>query len=217
MGNDPVNGVDPDGGKKFDQGINRKGDIVFDNGNNNGNVFLVNDGYTEKITSLDQLKANSSQLTSNWKWIGTELQMKDFIQSQLSFANASFTKVDIVQSFNEYEKPANAMEAQMGSLQFKDGKIIATPLGKGRGGLTVKNIPGSSNLILGDVYNVRSTLEHESRHQIQITRVTTFNKYKDYKYFIENDAVNSQMKGKWFNKSSIKYQNQVKAYPSQFK
>lgn len=41
------------------------------------------------------------------------------------------------------------MEAQMAPLAFKSGKVIASPFGKGKGELDVKNIPGSSNLILG--------------------------------------------------------------------
>ena len=57
----------------------------------------------------------------------------------------------------------------MGSVSMKDGKVIAQPLKDEDKGLSVNTKPGSKNIALGNVNNLRSTLEHESKHQTQIT------------------------------------------------
>jgi RHS repeat-associated protein len=205
MGNDPVNGIDPDGGTTFDQGINLKGEIVYDNGINNGNVFLVNEGYTEKITSLDQLISNSTQVVKEWVWQdNNRISILDFARLQTSFAypGMDFGKKE---NWSVRENPGKNGLAVSGSVTWgkKDGKGFVG-LSTDPRGVDITYNPGQKNLLLGNIYNLRSALSHEGFHLYQRTLIPSSGKYfdtvKDARNWVEKNAVKYQIGNKWWGK-----------------
>ena len=95
---------------------------------------------------------------------------------------------------------------------MKDGKVITQPLKEENKGLTVNNKPGSKNEALGNVNNLRSTLEHEDKHQTQIAKPTSFNSFKEYTNWKEHDASTKQINGKNFSQTTPEYKKKVYDY-----
>jgi len=62
-------------------GVDKDGNVVFDDGKNDGNLFLVNNGVKER-NNIGELKKNSTQLAKDNVWIGNEKQLVDYVQSQ---------------------------------------------------------------------------------------------------------------------------------------
>ncbi|ELR73394.1 hypothetical protein C900_04246 [Fulvivirga imtechensis AK7] len=168
MGNNPANGVDYDGGF-WDQGINSKGEIVYDNGINNGNVYLVNDGYSEPIQSLSQLKENSTQIVANNIWIGTESQLKNYVLSQFAFVDFAWPyAVRIKESLNQ----GFTMDTKK-LIKTSGSEVMLKPKAIEDFAFEIRYSTSQGNVILGNVYNVRNSLEHEKRHFI--TTLTMIN------------------------------------------
>lgn len=205
MGNDPVNGVDPDGGTTFDQGINSKGEVVYDNGINNGNIFLVNEGYNEKITSLDQLKANSTQVVNEWVWQeNSRISVMDFVGLQTKFAypGMDFGKKE---NWNIIERPGKNGLTALGAVTWgsKGGKGFVGLSDEARG-LDIIYNPGKKNIFFGNIYNLRSIISHEGFHFNQRTLIPSsgkyFDKVLDARNWVEKGAINYQRGNKWWGK-----------------
>ena len=211
MGNDPINGIDPDGGTTFDQGINSKGEIVFDNGINNGNVFLVNEGYNEKISSIDQLKANSLQVVKEWRWQeNSRISVIDFVKLQTKFA---YPGMDFGKNWAIISAPGrNGLTARGAVTQGSDGTV--RPSSEPRGVEIIYN-PGKRNLFFGNIYNLRSILSHEGFHFNQRSLIPSggkdFGTLKDANNWVEGEAINYQRGNKWWGKVNF----QSSTWPNQ--
>jgi RHS repeat-associated protein len=194
MGNNPINGVDTDGGWA-DQGVTSNGDVVFDNENNNGNVYLVNDDFLGKIGDLQTLIANSTQIVDNFNWIGSNDQMIDFVKSQFKFAGLD------VGSFDAFQTISGGGFRISGALYLAGGKVYVRP--EGTWDFNIKT--GSNQW--GNVYDVRNNLEHEFVHVnqfrdiISVGGVSVSNMIK-FVGKLEMDAVIGQILSDNFLKSS---------------
>ncbi len=75
--------------EKDNIGINKKGDVVYDDGKDDGNLFLVNDN-AGKINNLADLKNSSTQLSKDYKWVGSKEQLLNYVKSQWHHAEGGF-------------------------------------------------------------------------------------------------------------------------------
>ena len=170
MGN-PLNLIDPTGKGPENIGVDKKGNVVFDDGKDDGNLFLVNDG-TDKISSLDELKSNSIQLTKNNVWIGSDQQMVDYIKNQMSFVDNIDPNMFVKKDGNGLNisianRTKNGLEVSGLYIVGEDSKIkikVASEFGFG-----INYIPGSESLF--NPYDIRNLLSHEGRHMSQYLRI----------------------------------------------
>lgn len=161
MGNNPVSSVDPDGGETENQGIDKNGNIIFDDYEQDGNVFLLKDGFEGKVNNLDQLKANSTQIVKSNVFIGTDEQLGFLVKSQWQYAEGGFSGFVFT---NRFEVNGNAGKNSLSVAPFKSrgGKDILMATNEMY--FTINNIKGSENHILGNVYNIRNSIAHEKDH-----------------------------------------------------
>jgi hypothetical protein len=139
--------------------------------------------------------------------------LKDYVSDQAKNTGKDFGKITVTQDADG----KNEFSTAMGSVSFKDGKITAQPLKHENKSMAVNNKPGSKNELLGNVYNVRSVLEHEDRHQTQIAKPTSFKSFRDYANFKEYDASVHQINGKWFKHTTPAFQKLVYEYRDKHK
>lgn len=203
--NNPLRFIDPDG-MVPNQVVDSKGEVVFDDNKNDGNVFVLNNDKNKVDES--NLGNGTSQIVKENVWVGTESQLKDHISAQVKQTGADFGMVTITQNSNL----PNKFNTNMGSVSSQDGKVIAQPLSNANKGLSVNNIPGSKNILLGNVYNTRSTLEHENVHQTQVTKPMTFKSLKDYINWRESNATKNQMNGNSYKKTTPEFKKAVTKY-----
>lgn len=212
MGNNPISGVDPDGG--FNQGVNSKGEVVFDDGLDDGNVFLVNDGFTGEINDLATLQANSTQIVNDWVWMGTNSQLFDYVHSQFSSVGLnSFANYEIgndkngfaVDVFDTYRNGA-------GNYVVKGDRNV------GNWRFMINNIPSTKNSFLGDVYSLRNALAHEKGHvllSVQLShgeRNLIFKSAGARREYIENHAIDFQRNHPSYLFTSPRFENVINAY-----
>lgn len=59
---------------------------------------------------------------------------------------------------------------------------------------------------------MKSTLEHENKHQSQITKTTTFAGFKEFTRWKEHDATTKQINGKYFSATTPAYKQLIYEY-----
>jgi hypothetical protein len=166
--NNPILLIDPDGRAPDNIGVDKKGNVVFDDKKNDGNLFLVNDGVGE-ITSLSQLKQNSTQLSKDNVWVGTKDQMIEYVSSQWGHAEGGFNWFPSTNEINV----VNRQYAGMGVTTYlgrKDGTINANRQFDIE--LQIFDVGDKQNHALSNPYNTRNTISHEKMHLIQNVRHT---------------------------------------------
>jgi RHS repeat-associated protein len=203
MGNNPTIGIDPDGAVTFDQGINSKGEIVYDNGVNNGNVFFVNEGYNKKIETLEQLKANSTQVMKDWIWQeNSRISVIDYVglQSGIAYPGVDF---GMKSNWKLVEKPTHNGLAALGSVSYgmENGKAYVKRSDRTRG-LDIIYNAGKKDSFLGNIYNLRSILSHEGYHFVQRDQIKGdrmyFTTLKEARNWVERGAIKYQRNNKWW-------------------
>ncbi len=219
MGNNPVSSVDPDGG--FNQGVNSNGDVVFDDGLDDGNIFLVNADFSGEIGDLATLMANSVQLFSGQEFIGTPTQMENYVLSQFKFTG--------LQSFPTVSTNINAGKNSL-SVASREARIRANGNYEVRGKsysdwvFSINYSKGTKSTLFSDVYNLRNSLERESYHANQTTGIMhsynewkTFASERTYKQWSEHGAINYQRNHKSFNWTTPSYSQGVQRYYNSYK
>ncbi|MDR6735567.1 RHS repeat domain-containing protein [Sphingobacterium sp. 2149] len=211
MGNNPVSGIDVDGGWSKDNiGINRKGAVVFDDGKADGNLFLVNDD-VGKITSLEMLKGNSIQLAKLNVWIGTDQQKIDYVKSQWKFAEGGF---DWFSSTNKFEvktddQSAFSVDALLGVQVYEKANDM----------FNIKFViqdQGLTNTLLSDPYNTRNAISHEKRHLLQSVKVHHGSLVNPTRTILELDAIRYQRSTKTWQNTTEKFKRGIKGYENKF-
>ena len=154
------------------------------------------------------MEKNTEQLVKDNVFIGTDAQLKEYISSQAEKISADFGEIKVTQN----AEGRNVFSTTMGAVSMKDGKLTAQPLSEDNKQLSVNNKPGSKNEALGNVNNLQSTLEHENKHQSQITKPTTFGSFKEYTNWKEYDASKKQINGKYFSSTTPAYKKLIYEY-----
>lgn len=85
-------------------------------------------------------------------------------------------------------------ETNMGKERIEGGVVKVYPLENENKKMDVTNKTGSPNILLDNVYNTRSTLEHESQHQLQVPSVMTFKNHNEFTKWKEINAIDKEMK-----------------------
>ncbi|MBI9035709.1 MAG: hypothetical protein JEZ03_14705 [Bacteroidales bacterium] len=163
MGNMPHMGVDPDGAF-FTHWLDEDGNIVHDDHIDNGTVYRVDEGYCWDGQDVNALTDNSRMITEGWSWQGVmdnKMGINDYewmIQSQINLV------------FFDRNMPVNYDRGE-GAGQFAYGPHTNYYIS------TYKDPKSKSmKLALGDVYNLRSSIEHEYGHRLQHQGNMVFNK-----------------------------------------
>lgn len=172
--NNPLIFIDPDGRSPQYQIVNSNGDILYEekdaDGNviDDGNVYLAKDGVTNVkalVKEGDKLKAggtssNLTALTQDYKIVGTDKQIMDYVKSQVKFSNA--LNLDIMLS-------GVAVKTDLDGMLGLDAFTIkgTTLKAKGKSPLLINVDRTENNYTLSNVYNLRNSLDHEGRHEYQ--------------------------------------------------
>ena len=143
--NNPLIHTDPTGMSADNIGVNSNGDIVFDDGKNDGNLFLVNDGSGETAT-LEDLEINSTQLSSEGVWSGSEEQLEAYVMSQWKHTDNGFSYLAGMMDVSVREGEQVGLGVSGLSVSRKiNGVIMMYPSGKITPGLQIDYIKGKSN------------------------------------------------------------------------
>jgi RHS repeat-associated protein len=200
MGNNPINSIDPDGG--FTQWLDSGGNVVHDDGINNGIVYRVNDGFSFN-GDIGALTSNSKLLVDKWKFVGSDSDLKWLVKSQFKFIDNFSTN-----SFDFNVDGGGKHALSVSPLSSDDFDELSKVSGAIQFGIN------KTSRIFGNVYNLRSGLEHEKRHIEQgFLGEFYFGLDADNVLFHqirEIDAYHFQMKGKWFSKATSSFQNSTK-------
>jgi hypothetical protein len=79
MGNNPINGVDPDGA--FTEWIDSKGNTINNDGVDNGILIRINDDGTQTL------------LADNFNWIAGDTEAKWYVKSQADILGYNFDDI----------------------------------------------------------------------------------------------------------------------------
>lgn len=169
-------------------GIDKDGNVIYDDGIDDGNLFLINEG-AKKISDLNELKMNSIQLTKDYKWIGTGQQMIDYVKSQWAFAEGGFDWFPSTNKFSVIDAEGQGGFA-VSALREEVSGII-----KNRSSFDIDlKIYGveNENHILSNPYNTRNSISHEKRHLRQGVKYE-HRSVKDFNLnYLELDAIKYQ-------------------------
>ncbi|MDR2273506.1 MAG: RHS repeat-associated core domain-containing protein [Sphingobacterium sp.] len=211
MGNNPIKRLDKDGGWANDNiGVNRKGEVVFDGGKKDGNLFLVNEG-VGKIKDLAMLKSNSIQLAKYNAWIGTDQQKIDYVKSQWKFAEGGF---DWFPSTNKFvtdtkKQTAFSVDAFMGDNVMTGANNMFNII------FTIQD-QGVKSTVLSDPYNTRNAISHEKRHLLQSVKVHHGSLVNPTITNLELDAIRYQRSVKSWQNTTEKFKRGTKGYENKF-
>ncbi|MBK7010194.1 MAG: RHS repeat-associated core domain-containing protein [Saprospiraceae bacterium] len=161
--NSPINMIDPDGRAPENIGVDRNGNVVYDDGKNDGNLFLVKDG-AGKLYNSDDLQKNSTQLAKDNVWVANEKQLVEYVQSQWERAgNGMSSLVHVLDIKITNNKNGFAIGAFVGKKDASGNILInAKPLGDIN--FLIQYKKGEENHHLSNPYNTRNALGHEKQH-----------------------------------------------------
>jgi RHS repeat-associated protein len=206
MGNSPFMGVDPDG-RFFTQWLDNNGEIIADDGTNNGTIIRVGDNGCQDL------------LMENNIWMGSLDDLNWYINSQSTIAGYGRFFNDIKQIPNQ---PYSGLGIDAFLGDYHNGTYIVYQ-NKGSLNLYVKMQSGNYNDILGNVYSLRSSLGHEHYHTLQAKTFPaypqpprTFTTEADFIRFIEFDAIRNfnfrNDNDPWFNRTPNSYKQGIQNY-----
>lgn len=204
MGNSPFMGVDPDG-RFCTQWLNNNGEIIADDGTNNGTIIRVGDNGCQDL------------IMENNIWMGSLDDLNWYINSQSTIAGYG-------RFFNDIKpipyQPFSGISIDAFLGDYYNGTYIVYQ-NTGSLNLYVKMQSGNYNDILGNVYSLRSSLGHEHYHTLQAKtfpvhpqQSRTFRTEADFIRFIEFDAIRNFNWGKdrWYNQTPNDFKQGIKNY-----
>ena len=174
--------LDPDG-----VGLNKWGDIVFDDGINDGNYYYFGDFKTGKpLGNFEQIKEQNLRyeiVAFEGKWIKGRNDYgfaKTFIRS-IFISNGQGSEMEVIGAKNiRFDQPAgDELLAVLPRLfLFKDPKDNPElPVTLDRSKLSL-NI--TDKLDIFNIYKLRSALSHEGNHVTQLIKLPELSEFSDY-------------------------------------
>lgn len=184
--------------------------MVFNDGIDDGNLFLVNDG-VGKIKDLEMLKNNSVQLAKDHKWTGTDQQKVDYDKSQWLQAEGGFDWFEKTNKFLVGSKN-NAFSVGVFYQNNGDKNVFKnTTVHSYEINFTINDKGGRGNL-LSNPYNTRNAISHEKRHLHQAVKIDHGSLINPTRSKIELDAIEYQRSLDTWMKTTKGFKNTVKTY-----
>ncbi|UII76992.1 DUF6443 domain-containing protein [Flagellimonas sp. HMM57] len=200
--NNPIIFTDPDGMSPLLQIINLKGEIIYDDGTNDGDVNVA-------LTFDSELSEGDQQLeiTKDGKLVGDDGLLNFYVDSQIKQAtpDADFGEVTVS---TDADDKSETFATSIGGIQISDGKVVKTPTEEKTLDISIDRNK-SEHTSLNNVYNLRSTLEHEEGHISQRGDTKVFNNSKEYTKYREEGAYKKQKQSPTFSKTTQKYKDEV--------
>jgi len=195
--------IDPDGGSTETQCTNSAGEVILDDGIDNGIIYRLSDDYFKASIGSDIMDF-STKIFDDGKWLGTPNEFVGFIVQQMGF-------IDNLNS--------NSLNIDRTPKRGGDFRFQISPLGTRNDFELVKfkdgEIPFSmsidSGVTLRSIYNIRSALEHERRHIDQGFLGNFDFGTESFKLNRESVAYRRQIRGKWFPFSIESFQKGTRA------
>ncbi|MFD2744736.1 MULTISPECIES: RHS repeat domain-containing protein [Sphingobacterium] len=217
----PIRFIDPDGMRpedffeKDNIGVNKKGDVVYDDGKDDGNLFLVNDN-AGKINNLADLKNNSTQLSKDYQWVASEEQLLDYVKSQWHHAEGGLN-VFLEMKTTETTVSFISNQRKSGSLGVIGFQMNADGYVSGAASIfeTSFNIevdPQMRGSIFTNPYNTRNTIAHEKRHLWQMSEFRQGLMRRSDVNTLERDAIGYQRSVPSWNKTTSSFKKSVNTY-----
>ncbi len=225
MHNNPIRAIDPDGG--FTQWIDRDGNVVHDDGIDNGTVYFVNEGY-EFNGNIDQLTANSTLLTKDFKVVADTDLIQEYVTSQFFKGYDGLDKSFFSGGITTFDTRSNSQGFAVGRMLVRRNTENGITLGGQRSGelnptLTIRYNSTLENNMLSNVYNLRNTLEHESDHYWTNLGIILTNDRVFYETIragevhTENAAMDFQQSTPTWNLTTQRFRQDVQWYRDQHK
>ena len=150
------------------------------------------------------MTANSQLIVNNWNFVGSDSDLLWLVKSQFNFVDDFSTS-----SFNFNIDSGGDHALSVSPLQVNSLDEISKVSGK-----INFNINKTAGRTFGNVYNLRSSIEHEKGHIKQgLLGEMAYGLDADnilFHQIRENDAYHFQMNGKWFSKTPKWFQNSTK-------
>jgi RHS repeat-associated protein len=223
MMNNPINFIDPDG--RFTQWVGRDGEVVADDGIDNGTVYFVNEGY-EFNGDTEELTENSTAITENFMVVADSDLVKEYVVSQLfkgldgldkSFFSGGIFTIDSNDESFAVSNMIVGKRTEEGITLSGSKKTELNPT------LTINYDSSRKNELLSNVYNTRNTLEHESAHywnnlgMIYSNEGKSFKSIREGKIYDENQAMDFQVSTPTHKKTTSKYKSSIQSYRKRYK
>ena len=209
--------IDPDGRAPDNVGVDKEGNVVFDDGKDDGNLFLVNDD-TKKVENLEQLKENSTQLTKEHVWVASDEQLIDYVKSQWEQSgNGLPTLIHVLDIEIDNSKYGFSVNVVTGKKDA-EGNIMETSKSPVDYSFKILYKKGKENHHLSNPYNTRNGLGHEKQHIRQALRLHHAQKWIKYdKAAKELDAIKVQRSLPSWSKTTSWFKQSVKIYENKWK
>ncbi len=200
--NNPIIYTDPDGMSPLLQIINLNGEIIYDDGTNDGDVNVA-------LTFNSELSEGDQQLeiTKAGKLVGDDGLLNFYVDSQIKNATPDADFGEVTVSTDAKDK-SERYETSIGGLQVVNDKVVKTPTDEKTLSISVDR-DKTEHTTLNNVYNLRSTLEHEEGHISQRGETKVFNNTKEFVKYREESAYKKQKQSPTFSKTTQKYKDEV--------
>lgn len=210
--------IDPDGRAPDTIGVDKIGNIVFDNGKNDGNLFLIKDDVKNVMNSKDLLK-NAVQLAENNIWVGNDNQLIEYVKSKWNHEgnglNSLIFVLDTKVSNTQNAFSVNTFEGKKDAF----GNILVNAKPLDDVSFTIHYKKGKENPHLSNPYNTRNALGHEKQHIKQ--GITHYHQEKgwtkDYRSARELDAIEVQKTLPSWLKTTPEFKSSVELYKNKWK